>query len=125
VGTGVRGRGGVVLTVTFDASDRLVEGAEEWGEKRMMDTEDALESKVEQALLEIENVVANEFDVAFSIDGRTVHYEPSKEVASFFDAQAAEYDLSVADVARMHVDLYSRVFLHDDEERPPNAPSVE
>lgn len=113
------------MTLTFEASDRLVEGAEEWGEKRMMDTEDALESKVEQALLEIENVLANEFDVAFELDGRTVHYEPADEVASFVDAQAEEYDLPREDVVRMHVDLYSRVFLHSDEERPPNAPSVE
>ncbi|QDX41401.1 hypothetical protein [Salarchaeum sp. JOR-1] len=113
------------MTVTFEASDRLVEGAEEWGNQRMMDTEDALESKVEQALLEIENLLANEFDVDFTVDGTTVHYEPVPDVASFLEAQADEHDVSVAEILRIHVDLYARVFLHDDEERPPNAPGVE
>jgi len=110
------------LTLSFTVDDRFYAAAEEWGEKRLMETEEALETKVEQALLEIEHLVSGVHEVEFAVDGREVHYDPTDELASFLESQAAAASIDEATVLRLHVNLFASVFLDDDEERPPNAP---
>jgi hypothetical protein len=109
----------------FEASDRLLAAADEWADKRMTDREDALETKVEQALLEVEHLVSGRQDVEFEVEAGTVRFEPSDELAAFLDEQAAA-DVDPAQVLSMHADLFATVFLDNyDEERPPNAPPTE
>ncbi|MFA1610026.1 hypothetical protein [Halobellus rubicundus] len=110
------------MTLSFTVDDRFHAAAEEWGEQRLMDTEEALETKVEQALLEIEHLVAGVHEVEFTVDGREVRYEPTDDLAAFLESQAAEAGIDEAAVLKLHVDLFASVFLDDDEERPPNAP---
>lgn len=111
----------------FEASDRLVAAADEWAERRMTDREDALETKVEQALLEVEHLVSGEQDVEFDVEETTVTYEPTEELAAFLEQQAERAGTEPAAVLSMHTDLFATVFLDNyaDEERPPNAPPVE
>jgi hypothetical protein len=59
--------------------------------------------------------------VTFELDGRTVHHEPTEELAAFLETQASSAGIEVSDVLAMYVDLFARVFL-DDAERPSNAP---
>jgi len=122
----VRGRrgGGVVLSpncLSFEVDGRFEAAAREWGEARMMEFEDAMETKAEQALLEIENLVAGAHEVEFEVDGTTVHHHPTDELRSFLERQSGTTGLDPSEVLKLHVDLFARVFL-DDEERPPNAP---
>lgn len=86
-----------------------------------MDTEEALETKAEQALLEIEHLVSGAHEVGFEVDGRTVRLDPSDELETYLERQAESKGLDEATVLELYVDLFARVFL-DDEERPPNAP---
>lgn len=86
-----------------------------------MDAEEALETKAEQALLEIEHLVSGAHEVDFEVDGRTVGLEPSDELAAYLERQAASKGLDEATVLELYVDLFARVFL-EDAERPPNAP---
>lgn len=110
----------------FTASDRLLAAADEWSDRRMTEREEALETKVEQALLEVEHLVSGRQAVEFSVDGDTVRYEPSDELASFLDEQAERIDADPATVLAMHADLFATVFLDNyEEERPPNAPPTE
>lgn len=90
----------------------------------MADHEDALETKVEQALLEIEHLAAGATEVEFEVDPEagTVSYEPTPELADLLAAGAEETGLDPDEVLRLHVDLFARVFLDDD--RPSNAPPV-
>lgn len=110
------------MTLSFEASDRVREAAAEWGESHLMDAEEALEAKAEQALLEIEHLVSGATDVEFGVEDGTIHHEPTDELAAFVEAQAAETGLDEATVLKLHVDLYARAFLDDDAVRPPNAP---
>jgi hypothetical protein len=114
--------GGVVLTLSIRASDRIVSAAEEWAEARMTDRETAIETKAEQALLEIEHLVSDATEVEFSVDGRTIHHEPSDELRAFLDAQAEETGLQPDTILKLHIDLFARVFLDEGDTRPPNAP---
>ena len=110
----------------FDASQRLLAAADGWADKRMTDREDALETKVEQALLEVEHLVSGRESVDFDVDGETVHYEPSDELAAFLEQQAAANGIEPEAVLAMHADLFATVFLDNyDDERPPNAPPTE
>lgn len=113
--------GGILLTLSFTVDDRFLEAAEEWGDTRMMDPEDALEVKAEQALLEIEHLVSGATEVEFDVDGRTVSHEPSDDLETFLAEQAEESGLSEERLLKLHVDLFARVFL-DEDSRPPNAP---
>ena len=122
----VRGRrgGSVVLSpsrLSFEVGERFEAAAREWGEARMMEFEDAMETKAEQALLEIENLVAGAHEVEFEVEGTTVHHQPTDELRSFLERQSETTGLDPSEVLKLHVDLFARVFL-DDEERPPNAP---
>jgi hypothetical protein len=107
--------------ISFEASDRLVAAAEEWGEARLEDEDEALETKVEQSLLEVEHLVSGAHEVDFEVDGRTVHLEPTDALAAFLEQQATAKGIDEADVLALYADLFARAFL-DDEERPSNAP---
>jgi AcrR family transcriptional regulator len=115
--------------VTFEVDDRFYEAAEEWADRRMQDTEQALETKAEQSLLEIEHLISeiHTVDLDFEVKGRQIRYEPTPELAAFLRRQAADTGLDESDVLKMHVDLYANAFLEEaaSEERPPNAPPTE
>jgi len=115
------------LSLEFDVGDRFLAAAEEWAERRMTDTEDALESKAEQALLEIEHLVSGAYEVEFEVDGRTVVHHPTDELEAFLAEQAAETGLDESTLLKLHVDLFARAFLEEaeDETRPPDAPPRE
>lgn len=115
------------MAVSFEPSDRLREAAAEWADQRLMEEEDALETKVEQALLEIEHLVSGGTEVTFELeeDGERVRFAPSDELAAFLEGQADESGLEVERLLRLHVDLFANVFLDEDSERPPNAPPTE
>jgi hypothetical protein len=114
------------LTLRFTVGERFLDAAEEWGDARMMDTEDALESKAEQALLEIEHLVSGAHEVSFAVDSdgdtATISHEPSDELTAFLAEQSEESGLDEARLLKLHVDLFARVFLDEDTQRPPNAP---
>ena len=114
--------GGVVLTVAFEVGDRFVAAAEEWGDSRLMDADEAVEAKAEQALLEIEHLVSGATGVEFAVEGRTIRHEASDELAELLAAQADETGLAESELLRLHVDLFSGAFREDDAVRPPNAP---
>jgi hypothetical protein len=123
--TGVpRGRG-LVLTLTIDLTQRFVDAADEWAEARLEDRETALETKAEQALLEIEYLVSGRTDVSFEVDPEAgeVHYAPSDALAERLAEQADETGLDEATLLRLHVDLFVGAFSGNDD-RPPNAPPV-
>lgn len=101
-------------------SDRIREAADEWSETRLAEGERALETKVEQALLEVEHLASGATDVAFELSDGDVVYEPSPELGRLLDEQAAAADVSPATVLGFHLDLCARVYL-DDEEGSPDA----
>ncbi|QSW99293.1 hypothetical protein [Haloterrigena alkaliphila] len=101
--------------LTVPVSDRFREAAIEWGDSRLMDENDALESKAEQALLEIEHLVADATEVEFAVEDGEIHHQPSDDLEAFLDRQADAYGLEPADVLAMHVDLFARVFLEGEE----------
>ena len=111
------------MTLAFAVSDRFREAAEEWGDDRMMGTEEAVESKVEQALLEIEHLVSGDVDpdLEFEVEEDRIRYDPSENLAVFLDEQAEEAGVDPGTVLKLHVDLFARVFLDDDVKRPPDA----
>lgn len=113
-----------MTALAFEVNDRFVAAAEAWAESRMTDTETALETKVEQALLEVEHLVSGAYEVEFEVDGRTVEYEPTPELTAFLEQQAESAGLDRSTLLKLHVDLFANAFLEDadDEERPPNAP---
>lgn len=90
-----------------------------------MEPEEAMEIKAEQSLLEIEHLVSGAHEVDFEVDGRTVVHHPSEALQSFLARQAEATGLDEATVLKLHVDLFARAFLDDDQERPPNAPPPE
>lgn len=113
--------GGFVLTLSFTVGERFFAAAEEWGDARLMESDEALSVKAEQALLEIEHLVSGATEVEFAVDGRTVHHEPSDDLAAFLATQAEETGLDEERLLKLHVDLFARAFL-DEDSRPPNAP---
>lgn len=110
------------MTLSFEVSERFSDAAAQWGDQRLMDPEDALEEKAEQALLEIEHLVSDATEVEFAVDGATVHHEPSDELSAFLESQAAESGLDPETLLKLHVDLFARVFLDSERGRPPGAP---
>lgn len=113
------------MTLEIEASDRFVQAAEDWADQRLMDFEDAFETKAEQALLEIENLVSGATEVDFEVDDRTIYHEPSEELQAFLARQAEETGIDEDQILKLHVDLFARVFLDEGEQRPPNAPPTE
>ena len=112
-------------SLAFEVDDRFRAAAEEWGDSRLMDFEDAMESKAEQALLEIEHLVSDATEVEFEVEGATVRHYPSDELAAFLERQAGETGLDESTLLKLHVDLFARVFLDEDTQRPPNAPPTD
>lgn len=110
------------MTVSFEVSDRFAEAAAEWGDARLMDEEEALEVKAEQALLEIEHLVSSAHDVEFTVDGRTIHHEPTTDLEAFLETQATETGVEKSVLLRSYADLFARAYLDDDASRPSNAP---
>lgn len=110
------------MTLSFDVGDRFVEAADAWADARMMDREDALAVKAEQALLEVEHLTSGAHEVEFAVDGRTVHHEPSDALTALLDQQAEETGLDPSTLLKCYTDLFANAFLDVDEERPPNAP---
>lgn len=116
------GVGGLLLSIEFEVDDRFVDAAEDWSEQHLTDAEEGLEIKAEQALLEIEHLVSDAYEVTFEVDGRTIVHEPSEELQAFLARQADATGLDESTLLKLHVDLFARAFLDDDQERPPNAP---
>jgi hypothetical protein len=112
------------VSLSFEVSERFIAAAEEWAERRLSDREAALETKVEQALLEVEHLVSGVHEVTFEVDGTTVTYEPTAALSGFLARKAEETGLDESAVLELYVDLFARAFLEEatDEERPPNAP---
>lgn len=110
------------MTLSFEPGDRFLSAADEWADVRMMEREEALEAKAEQALLEIEHLVSGATDVEFEVDGTTIRHEPSDDLARFLEAQAHDIGVEEHTLLKLHVDLFARVFLDEGETRPPNAP---
>lgn len=106
-------------------SDRLREAASDWGEQRLQSADEALETKIEQALLEVEHLASGDTEVEFSLDDDHIVFEPSDELSRLLSEQADEAGLDPADVLAMYVDLCARVFVTDKGERPPNAPPTD
>lgn len=100
-------------TIEITPSERFLDAAREWGEKRMLDDEEAVRAKAEQALLEIEHLVSGATEVDFRVEeeGERISYEPSEETGAFLEAQATMADVDRETVLELHVDLFSRVFL--------------
>lgn len=113
------------MALSFEISDRFEAAAESWADARMTDLEDAIETKVEQALVEIEHLAGDAVEVEFEVDGRTVMYTPSADLVGYLEEQAAETGLDAATILKLHVDLYARAFDLEDAVRPPNAPPKE
>lgn len=112
--------------VTFEVDDRFYEAAEEWANRRMQSTEEALETKTEQSLMEIEHLISQSHTVEldFEVENRRISYEPTPELAEFLTRQAAGTELDESDVLKMHVDLFANAFLDEikDDQRPADAP---
>lgn len=106
-------------------SDRLEEAAAEWADARMKDPEEALEEKVEQALLEVEHLAAGATDVSFELDDGAIQYEPSDDLRELLEAGAERADTDPSVVLSLHLDLFARTFLPDDAKRPADAPPGE
>lgn len=111
--------------IEITPTQRFLDAVDEWADAQIAEYEEALATKAEQALLEIEHLVAGAHDVEFDVDGDTVRYEPSEEVREFLEAQAAAADVDVQTVTTLYVNLYANAFLDDDTSRPPNAPPTE
>lgn len=112
------------MTLRFEVGDRFAEAAEQWADRRMIDRDEALATKVEQSLLEIEHLVSGSHDVEFDVDGREVRYEPTEELSAFLLRWASETGLEESAVLAMHVDLFAEAFLDEvtDGDRQPNVP---
>jgi len=112
------------LTLVFEVSDRLYEAAQEWADRRLEDIDEAMETKVEQALLEIEHLVSQSHEVEFEVDGREISYKPTEKLAALLERQAEESGTDESTVLKMHVDLYANAFLDEvkDEDQPAGTP---
>lgn len=108
--------------LSFAVSDRFRAAADEWAEQRLMESDEALDVKVEQALLEIEHLVSGATEVAFDLNDGVVRFEPSDDLAVLLDEQADATGLARDEILALHADLFARVFLDEASTRPPNAP---
>ena len=102
-------------TLEIPLSDRFERAADEWGDRRVLDREEAMATKAEQALVEIEHLVSGNDEVEFELGDGTVRYEPSEELSAFLNEQAERVGEGgdPATVLALHVDLFARAFLDD------------
>jgi triphosphoribosyl-dephospho-CoA synthetase len=112
----------MALTVTI--GDRLADAASECADPRMLEDEEALEQKLEQALLEVEHLASGTTELEFELDGRTLHYAPSDELAELLDEQAERVDADVSAVLELHLELFARTFLPEDSVQPGAGPGA-
>lgn len=110
------------MSLEFEVDDRFEQAAAEWATRQMMDESEALEIKAEQSLLEIEHLISGSHEVEFDVDGQTITHHPSADLSEFLSRKAEETGLERSSVLKLYVDLFTRAFLDDDMERPPNAP---
>lgn len=102
------------MTLSVTIGDRLVDAAAEWAETRMQETDEALEQKLEQALLEVEHLVSGSTEIEFELVDGTLQYQPSEELSALLAAQAERVDADPATVLELHLELFARTFLPDD-----------
>jgi len=112
------------MALAVSIGDRLVDAATEWADQRMLDEDDALEQKLEQALLEVEHLASGTTEIAFELDGRTLHYAPSDELDALLDEQADGIDADPATVLELHLELFARTFLPEDSVQPGAGPGA-
>ena len=112
------------MALAVSIGDRLVDAATEWADQRMLDEDDALEQKLEQALLEVEHLASGTTEIAFELDGRTLHYAPSDELDTLLDEQADRIDADPATVLELHLELFARTFLPEDSVQPGAGPGA-
>lgn len=106
------------MIVRVELTDRFHEAAAQWADERVMTEAAALESKAEQAVLEIEHLVTGAHEVEFSIEDGVLVYEPSEDLAAFLDEQAETAGIDPETVLALHVDLFAGAFLSDDSTGP-------
>lgn len=111
------------MTLSFEPGDRFMAAVDEWQDERMMDADSAMETKAEQALLEVEHLVSGADEVEFEVEGTTIRHYPTDDLREFLGDQAEETGLDPEQVLKLHVDLYARVFLENDTPGPPGAPT--
>lgn len=95
-------------------SERFVEAARVWADERVLDPEEALAEKTEQALLEVEHLVSGATEVGYALDDRTVRFEPTDDLEQFLADRAAETGLEPATVLELYVELFAGAFLEDE-----------
>lgn len=101
--------------IRVPVSDRFRSAATEWGDYRMLDETEALETKAEQALLEIEHLVSGSHEVEFDVEEDELVLYPSDDLERLLAEQAESTGLTEAEVLSLHVDLFARVFLEEVE----------
>ncbi|QLK26316.1 hypothetical protein HYG81_01440 [Natrinema zhouii] len=104
------------MTLSITVSDRFRDAATAWGDDRLMDEEAALETKAEQALLEIEHLVSGANEVEFDVDAASgeIHHEPTDDLEGYLERQSDEFGLEPDAVLALHVDLFASAFLDRD-----------
>ncbi|MFW5938878.1 MAG: hypothetical protein ACOCSD_05305 [Halolamina sp.] len=112
----------MALLVTI--GDRLAGAAGEWADQRMLDDADALEQKLEQALLEVEHLASGTTEIEFELEGQTLQYEPSEELAELLERQAERIDADPGTVLELHLELFARTFLPEDSVMPGAGPGA-
>lgn len=112
------------MALSVSIGDRLADAAAEWADQRMLDEDDALEQKLEQALLEVEHLASGTTELEFELDDRTLHYAPSDELEELLEEQAERIDADPADVLELHLELFARTFLPEDSVQPGAGPGA-
>ncbi|MBP1987181.1 hypothetical protein [Halolamina salifodinae] len=112
------------MALEVSIGDRLVDAAAEWADQRMLDEDDALEQKLEQALLEVEHLASGTTELEFELDDRTLQYAPSDELDELLEEQAERIDGDPAAVLELHLELFARTFLPDDTVQPGAGPGA-
>lgn len=113
------------MALSVDIGDRLAAAAAEWAETRMQEPDQALEQKLEQALLEVEHLASGTTELAFDLeDGDTLIYEPSDDLLELLEQQAERVDSDPATVLGLHLELFARTFLPEDSVQPGAGPGA-
>ena len=112
------------MALTVEIGDRLVDAAAEWADQRMLEDEEALEQKLEQALLEVEHLASGTTEMEFEVDGRTLHYAPSDELDELLEEQAERVGAEPSTVLELHLELFARTFLPEDSIQPGAGPGA-
>lgn len=112
------------MALRVSIGDRLVDAAAEWADQRMLDDDEALEQKLEQALLEVEHLASGTTEIEFELDDHTLHYAPSDELEELLEEQAARVDADPGRVLELHLELFARTFLPDDSIQPDAGPGA-